>query len=78
MGKQLRLFASKRESCALCQEGGEKGSAPPRAEKNYSAYILVRKEKTYIFNADEIKCFFNYLADYINENTQILIENLTL
>lgn len=42
---------------APCPEGGEKGSLPPRADKEDPAYILVRKEKTYIFGADEIKCF---------------------
>jgi len=48
-GSQVKLFASRRGKCTPCQEGGEKGSAPPRAEKKDPAYILVRKAKTYVF-----------------------------
>lgn len=55
-GKRVRLFASRRENSAPCQESGEQGSASLRTEKN-PVYILVRNEKTYKFNADEIKCF---------------------
>lgn len=51
-GKRVRVFASRRENCALCQGGREKGCAPPRAKN--PPHILVGKEKMHMFNADEI------------------------